>query len=260
MSETHQVVSRSDIELAHRLADLAAQVAISYRPHEVRRELKTDGSPVSDADLAVEEALLSVLRDERPEDAVLSEERGQISMAARRWILDPIDMTHEFLAGNNGWGTHVVLEDAGELQIGIITRPAERLRWWAVRGEGAFLSDFTDPLSRRRRLTVSGTRSLKTARVSGYAAEGPARDALSAVATWVDDEVSIIGALAEGRLDAVLDAGGLVWDHAPAALLVTEAGGRFSDPKGGSRLDLRWGLYTNGLLDDELRAALLMPI
>jgi histidinol-phosphatase len=251
------MVTRSDIELAHRLASLAAEVALSYVPREVRRELKADGSLVSDADLAVEEALLSVLSDERPKDAVLSEERGQVSTAARRWILDPIDMTHEFLAGGRGWGTHVALEEDGELTLGIITRPTERLRWWAVRGEGAFLSDSTDPLSRRRRLAVSTTTSaLKTARVSGYVGEGPAGAALSSVANWIDDEVSIIGALAEGTLDAVLDAGGQVWDHAPAALLVTEAGGRFSDPSGGSRLDRRWGLYTNGLLDDELRAVL----
>jgi len=245
-----------ELEVVRELAREAGRILLEFYAKDTKVQWKGRDDPVTAADQAANEMLAHELSRRFPGDAVLSEERGQISSAARRWILDPIDMTHVFLAGGREWGTHIALEEGGELTIGIITRPTERLRWWAVRGEGAFLSDSTDPLSRQRRLAVSSTSALKTARVSGYVGEGPARAALSSVANWIDDEVSIIGALAEGRLDAVLDAGGQVWDHAPAALLITEAGGRFSDPRGGSRIDQRWGLYTNGLLDDDLRAVL----
>jgi histidinol-phosphatase len=67
--------------------------------------------------------------------------------------------------------------------------------------------------------------------------------------TWVTDPVSILAAMLEGSVDAMIDDGGQVWDLAPRTLLVTEAGGSFRDPHGGSRLDLGGGLYTNGHLD-----------
>lgn len=62
--------------------------------------------------------------------------------------------------------------------------------------------------------------------------------------------------LAEGGLEAVIDRNGRPWDHAPAVVLVEEAGGRFSDSFAGHRVDLGEGRFTNGLIDDELAALL----
>ena len=73
-------------------------------------------------------------------------------------------------------------------------------------------------------------------------------------ASWSSDESCIIGGLAEARLDVVVDDGGEVWDQAPAVLIVKEAGGTFCDPTGERRFDLGWGIYSNGVLDAEVRA------
>src|SRR5690554_1460681 len=105
----------ADIELAHRLADEAARIALGYVGREVAHVAKSDGTPVSAVDVAVEAALVATLTRERPADAVLSEERGGAARGdGRRWIIDPIDGTEPFLADEPWWGTHVALEHGGE--------------------------------------------------------------------------------------------------------------------------------------------------
>ncbi len=144
-----------DLALARQLGDMAGAIALGYFGTNVRRELKADGSPVTEADLAVERAVLDVLARERPDDGVLSEERGAVARGEtdRRWLIDPIDGTAPFLAGTAGWGTHVALEVGGEIVLGVITRPAEHRSWWATKGQGAWTSPAT-------RLNVSTRSSL----------------------------------------------------------------------------------------------------
>lgn len=245
----------SDLVLAHRLADLAAEIGLGSFGRPVHARYKADGTEVTDVDLAIEDAIVGLLRAERPDDAVLGEEGGEVLGGHRRWIIDPLDMTARFLAGEPEWGTHVALEIDGVLELGIMTRPVTGQRWWAARGEGAFLSTGDDPLTRQHRLGVSDTRALEHARVSAIAAPGePSVQALAAAASWFDPltELAVIGALAEGRVDVVIDTG-KPWDLAPVAIIVPEAGGSFFDPQGGTRLDMGWGCFTNGHLDDELR-------
>ncbi|GAB3058260.1 inositol monophosphatase family protein [Micromonospora schwarzwaldensis] len=246
-----------DLLLAHRLADLADETSLPFHRRQVPHHSKHDGTPVSAADIATEAAVLRKLGDERPDDAVLTEESGGHGAAERRWIIDPIDGTESFLAGGRAWGTHVALEVAGEVRVAVITRPCDRLRWWAVRGGGAYRSDSATPMATGTPLRVSARSHLRHARAGGFiSVDSGARVALSGRATWVEDPVSIVGALLEGSVDIVLDDGGQVWDVAPRTLLVSEAGGRFCDPHGGSRLDLGGGLYTNNPLQAPVRELL----
>lgn len=250
----------SDLELAHRLASEAAVLALPCFGADPLHETKSDGTPVSEVDLLVERSVLEVLAVERPGDAVLAEESGLRpgSSSGRRWIIDPLDMTSAFLAKEPGWGFHVALEVAGRIDLAIITRPVLGLRWWAERGAGAFRSADEAPLDRSSRLTVSGQRTLQQARVGGFTPPGsPSHRRLTEAANWVDGESCIVGALAEGRLDAFVDDGGRPWDQAPATLIVEEAGGSFFDPEGGQRIDLGWVAYANGALDGDLRSLLL---
>ena len=248
----------ADIELAHRMADVAAEIALGYFDGVVEQWAKTDGTPVSAADLAVEHALLEVLSSQRPDDSVLSEEVGTRGASSRRWILDPIDGTTPFLAGEPRWGTNIALEIDGELAVGVITRPASGLRWWAARGDGAYLMSTGACSLRQERLAVSATACLGDAVVTGFAwPDSAVPSDLAAHARWIDfeDELCVIGAVAEGRLDVFIQEAGGIWDHAPQVLLVSEAGGSFRDPRGGTRYDLGPGLYTNGILESEVLEA-----
>lgn len=251
---------KSDLELAHWLASEAATLALPFFGTSPLHESKQDGTPVSEVDLLVERTVLDFLAANRPDDGVLTEESGlhHRPRSDRRWIVDPLDMTSAFLAHDPGWGFHIALEINGRVDLAIITRPVLGLRWWAERGSGAFRSTADAPSDRSHRLSVSDHRTMSSARVGGFAPPGSrSRALLAQAADWTDNESCIVGALAEGRLDAFVDDGGRPWDQAPATLIVEEAGGSFFDPDGGRRNDLGWVAYSNGKLDGVLRALLL---
>ncbi|PWW60367.1 inositol monophosphatase family protein [Actinokineospora spheciospongiae] len=231
----------ADLMLANELVARADSIALRHFRGRNPVRTKVDGSPVSEADLTVERAMLDLLRRERPGDAVLSEECGALGDSRRRWVLDPIDGTIPFLRGARDWGTHVALEVDGELVLGLLSRPTEGRVYWARRGHGAHVREN----GARRRLHVHGGGALGSARVTGFLFDdSPVRGDLEALPGWTRSPVSAVGDLLEGRLDALVDEGGKVWDRAPAALLVREAGGRVDDLRGGARLDLPWLVYS----------------
>jgi histidinol-phosphatase len=235
-----------DLELARRLGGLAAETALPYFRAGVRRDVKADGTPVTEADLAVERVLLDELRAARPDDSIVSEESGAEDRdPSRRWLIDPIDGTAYFASDDPAWGTHVALEVDGELVLGVITRPVEGRSWWAARGMGAWSSE-------GKHLQVSSKEVLPGARIGGYVpATSTWKTQVVSRATWVDHPSPMLE-LIEGRIDAVLSESGCEWDHAPGVILLQEAGGRFTDLDGGSRIDLRGGLYSNVHLHEPL--------
>jgi len=241
-----------DLALAHRLADVATDIAVPFFEWGVETIVKEDDTPVSEADLEVDRRLVEALKEERPDDAILSEESGEHGSSNRRWILDPIDGTFNFVEQKPAWGTHVALEVDGEIVLGVITRPVQAKRWYATRGGGAFKSDADG--SGVTELHVSTTSDLAQSRICIWSRQTEAR-----LEEWgrgfvlvrppnLDNILQVI----EGQLDAVVDSPGKIWDHAPAVLLVTEAGGNFRDPEGGRRPDLGVSRYTNGLIDEAL--------
>jgi histidinol-phosphatase len=245
-----------DLAFAHRLADIASEVALDFFHRGVETIVKEDGTPVSEADLEVDRRLLEVLARERPDDAVLSEESGQRGSSNRRWILDPIDGTFNFVEGRPAWGTHVTLEVDGELVIGVITRPVYGHRYWATKGGGAYRHDepSTDGPTQ---IKVSTTTDLAESRVTMWSAgTRKQRSRLSKSAVLLEATLDNILQVATGELEAVVASAGKIWDHAPAVVLITEAGGTFRDPEGGRRPDLGTSRYTNGLIDDALNQLL----
>lgn len=252
-----------DLTLAHWLADLAATIALPLFESGTSKSVKADGTIVTTADIEVERQLCDALVEQRPDDGILSEEGSHRVGTRRRWILDPIDGTVNFAVGNPGWGTHIALEESGEIVLGIITRPVHRRKWWAKRGEGAFESVLGHP---DVALAVSSVDTLAHARVTAHPnAANPVVTVLRGAGIWTEAETPMtgwhrywgcMGGLLHGELEAVIAASGGPWDHAPAVVIVEEAGGRFRDPAGGHRIDLGGGTYSNGRIDDELEALL----
>lgn len=248
-----------DLALAFQLGDLAAEIALEFFARGVDTVWKEDNTPVSEADLEVDRRLLEALLVARPEDAVLSEESGTRGASSRRWILDPIDGTFNFVEGKPAWGTHVALEVDGELVLGLITRPVREQRWWATRGGGAFRSALgagsgsasgSPPAAP---VHVSTVDEVAKSRVSVWSrqpdeiVERLERGTVLLEAT-LDNVLEVI----EGDLEAIVGASGKIWDHAPAVIMIDEAGGHFRDRQGGRRPDLGSGIYSNGLIDDAL--------
>ncbi len=124
---------QADLELAHLLADAAGVVSLGHFQRELRRWRKADGSLATEADLAVEDEVRGRLGVERPGDAVLGEERGQTGSGYRRWIIDGIDGTADFVAGS----PHCEIPDAAQMldivfKRGLPVRPELRSLPWSA--------------------------------------------------------------------------------------------------------------------------------
>src|SRR6188768_1936059 len=122
-----------DLELALQLADAADEITMKFfRSASLAVRTKIDMTPVSEADEAVERAIRERLERERPDDGIVGEEFGVTGTAQRRWILDPIDATKNYVRGIPIFGTLIALEEAGAITVGVISAPAMQRRWWAT--------------------------------------------------------------------------------------------------------------------------------
>ncbi|MFG3711873.1 inositol monophosphatase family protein [Micromonospora sp. NPDC047730] len=256
----------NDLLLARRAALTGAAVGLRYFAAlaQLPRQLKSDGSVVTEADRAVEAAIREVLADTRPDDAVLGEEAGQSGGGSRRWIVDPIDGTALFVAGDNRWLVLVALEEAGEIVVGVAAVPAQGKVWWAQRGGGAFQADFSGlTLTDERRITVDGDRPdiLCGSRLGViptddelFQAEREMIAPLSAMTSTAPWSTHAALLVASGQLDLAVQTRGQVWDYAATSLIVEEAGGRFSgldgqaQPAPGPALFARSGLVHTAAL------------
>src|SRR5205807_4199793 len=130
-------------------------------------ETKPDLTPVTEADRAVELAVRARLAEVRPADSVLGEEYGTSAAerpGSRRWIIDPIDGTKNYVRGIPVWATLLALELDGEIAVGVVSAPALQRRWWASGGQGAFASD--ERGGDARAMAVSGITELGDAQLS----------------------------------------------------------------------------------------------
>ena len=238
----------ADLDLALRLADAADSISLPHFRTGLAVETKADLTPVTEADRAVEAELRRMLAGERPADAILGEENGAAGTGSRRWILDPIDGTRNYARGIPVWATLVALESGGVVQVGVVSAPALRARWWAERGQGAFANGAPVHVS-----TVG--------RVEDAVLSFSIENAVPPLArrAWHVRGLGDFWAhmlVAEGAVDGAVDALGLnEWDLAAVQVIVEEAGGRFSDAAGESRIDSGSAVTSNGLLHDELLRA-----
>src|SRR3954454_16695381 len=250
-----------DLSLAHLLADTADSISMGrFRALDLKVESKPDLTTVSDADTAVEQAIRATLTRARPRDGVLGEEFGQSPAPAgagsRRWVIDPIDGTKNFVRGVPIWGTLIALLEGDTPVAGLVSAPALGRRWWAARGHGAFAGKHQHAATRIR---VSGVTRLSDASfcfasLDGWAQTGrlePIVDlSLSAWRSRAYGDFYGYTLLAEGALDIMVEPELSLWDVAALIPIVTEAGGAFTDLDGRPPGDKTAAIATNGLLHE----------
>ena len=237
-----------DLALALELADIADTVtAASFRDRDLAIESKPDLTLVSAADRGAEETIRKHLALVRPHDGVLGEEHGDREGGAR-WVLDPIDGTRNFARGVPVWATLIALERGGTAVCGVVSAAALGHRWWAERGAGAFRNG--EPIH------VSETAELSEAAVScAHGADLAVLEPLVWHSRGFGDFWHHM-LVAEGALDAAVDAALSHWDIAAVAPIVEEAGGRVSAPDGSPAVAGRQLVSSNGRLHDALVAQL----
>ena len=254
---------RADLALARDLAAAADRLTMArFLAQDLVVETKPDLTPVSDADRAVERLIRDRLAGERAGDAVIGEEYGADSVSSgREWIVDPIDGTKNFVRGAPVWATLLALRVDDEVVLGVVSAPALGRQWWAARGDGAW----TSYDGRERQLAVSKVTTLSDAFVGygdvrSWARHGRGEHfAALAAAVWRTRGFGDFWAhmlVAEGAVDISCEPEVSLWDLAALQPIVEEAGGRFSDLAGVGRPDGGSVVCTNGLLHDEVLAAL----
>ncbi|MEM9530612.1 MAG: inositol monophosphatase family protein [Pseudomonadota bacterium] len=241
---------------AHAAADAAEAIIARYYQAGLEVRLKPDLSPVTEADVACENAIAEMIRGAFPDHTFLGEETGQSGAEHSDyiWLIDPIDGTKSFVRGYPFLSTQIALKERDELVLGLSNAPLFKERAWAVRGQGARLNGdaiAVSDVSELARATVS-TGNLKTLAAS---------DRWAALGTLIQGTDRIRGygdfyhyhLLASGRIDVVVESDVNILDIAALKVVVEEAGGRFTDLSGGPvTLATTTVLATNGRLHDEV--------
>ena len=256
-----------DVRLAHVLADTADNLSMDrFGAIDLEVATKPDMTYVTESDQAVEAAIRRHLRTARTRDDVLGEEQGAADGTSgtheRRWIIDPIDGTSNFVRGVPVWATLIALEEDGEIVVGCVSAPALGRRWWAAKGSGAFTGK---SFMQAREIRCSQVAALDDASFSYSSAESwediGQEEAFAALTRrcWrtrgYGDFWSYM-LVAEGAVDIAAEPELKVWDMAALDVIVTEAGGRFTSLAGEPG---PWGanaLATNGRLHEAAMAYL----
>ncbi len=256
-----------DVRLAHVLADNADNLSMDrFGAIDLQVSTKPDMTYVTESDEAVEDAIRRQLKAARTRDVVLGEEQGEVEGSTgsheRRWIIDPIDGTANFVRGVPVWATLIALEEAGEIVAGCVSAPALGRRWWASKHGGAFTGK---SFMQAREIRVSQVSELEAAflsysSVTGWdridKAEGFAALMRRCWRTRAFGDFWSYMMLAEGAVDIVAEPELKLWDMAALDIIVREAGGTFSSLAGRPG---PWGpnaLATNGRLHDAAMAYL----
>ena len=250
----------SDRELAERAVRAGGEQALALAGGDL--DVRAKSSPadlVSAADRASEDAIVAILRAERPDDAVTGEEGASVAGSSRRWLVDGLDGTFNFLRGIPQWCVAVVLERDGEPLACAVFDPIRDELYSAARGAGAHRDGAA--------LRVRDGAPLRAAVVSSFlredklrgsdAVDGFGRLARAVALLRMGGAGSLeLAWLAAGRTDAWTQPNVDEWDWLPGRLLVEEAGGRTAVIDGDP---LRWHVAAAHGTFDELRAVLTAP-
>ncbi len=230
-------------------ARAGGEVALGHFRRGVEIGLKADRSPVTIADHEAEAAIVESLRRTFPDHGVLGEESGSRGSTERRFIVDPIDGTRNFVRGIPIWAVMLALEEQGAITAGVIWEPIRGNLYAARHGEGAFLNGV--------RIRVSRVAALGEAMLVHATLNALRRDGL-----W-DGFVRLVDAtsrqrgfgdylcyttIAEGKAEVALATNVKAWDLAAAKILLAEAGGRLTDARGEDSITRGTALASNGLL------------
>jgi len=238
--------------------DAADRMALAGFRRNLSIERKPDRSFVTAVDQAIEREIRGRILARFPDHGLVGEEYGEeAGKAATRWFIDPIDATHNYIRGIPLFATLLAVEHEGEIQVGVISAPAMRERWFAWRGGGAWNRGSDG----ERRITVSGVTALEDAQLL----YGSARDTVASglmpgfdaliTATWRERGFGDFwgyALVAEGAAEAMLETGMHSWDLAAPQVLIEEAGGRVTNVDGERRIDTPSIVGSNGRLHEEI--------
>ena len=237
-------------------ARAAGEIALRYYRGGFDVTIKADRSPVTEADREAERLIVERLGRAFPDCGFLGEEFGDQGAKDRRFIIDPIDGTRNFVRGIPVWATLLALEEDGAVTAGVVHNPVLGETFWASRGSGAFRNGqriAASPIARleEAQLLHASLRPLREAGYwSGFTRLVDATDRQRGFGDYMGYTL-----VAEGKAEIYVEiyggeSGLKPWDLAPCQILVEEAGGVFTDLDGRATIYTGSALATNGHLHE----------
>ena len=231
-------------EIAVKAAEQAGRILVDNFGRTIKIKDKGDWSLVSEVDIAAEEKIIGLIKKACPQDSILSEEgRGKIAIGSDfKWIIDPLDGTHNYIKGITVFGVSIALEFKNEVVLGVIYMPLANELYTAEKGKGAYLNNKKISVSERdlSRATLSYDSSIRYNKK-------PMIDCLERVSDKVfnirmfGSSVRSLSYVAEGKIDLAIEFNDKPWDFAAGLILVEEAGGRATDLRGN-----KWSIASAG--------------
>ena len=242
------------INTAIEAAQKAGQLAYRYFKSQPKVTYKPDDSPVTRADIEAEKLIRKIITKKFPDHGIIGEELPPVNPNSRfQWVIDPIDGTRDFVRGSQFWATLLAVLKDNKPIIGIAFFPTLDELFIAEENKGCFFNG--------KRTKVSKISNLKDAYVAlgsqlkHFADKNKAKQIIKiSQKVQCTRNIAAYGysLLLTGRADGMLNANGGIWDFAAPAILVEEAGGRFSDFAGKFSLTSENSLLSNSLIHDQV--------
>lgn len=246
------------VVLASQLAQDAGKIMTDYFYHADRSDIQTksNNTPVTEADIQINQLVIDRLKAAYPDHGVLGEEQSYEADRQELWVCDPIDGTSSFARGIPTALFSLAYVVDGVPKAAVMYDPFQDLMLTAMQGEGAFCNG--------QRIHVSAQQTLNTAAIGSTGTYGHIKRRRATYDWLMEQEASVLlvpgnvfksSLLARGLIDGYIFPGPSAHDIAAAALIVTEAGGNVTDLDGNEqRYDraIRGAIISNGLIHDDL--------
>ena len=256
MTETHL---KELLAVALQAVKSARELILSYYTGDFDIEIKADQTPVTVADRGAEQIIRNTINNAFPDHGIFGEEYGAENKDTEYlWLVDPIDGTKSFVKRYGMFSTQIALMHRGKLILGVSCAPAMDELFWATRGGGAFNAEGQLHISQVDSINLA---SISTGNIQSLAA-GKRWPALGRILARTNrtrgyGDYYHYHRLAAGQLDAVIESDVNILDIAALYVIVTEAGGLFTDLDGRTPdLDTRTVLAATPALHAALSAEL----
>jgi len=233
-------------EVAIRAAKEAGEILVKNFGKVSKIKAKKEGGLVTNADLEAERKIINLIRKKYPGHSILSEENGKIKGDPEyRWIIDPLDGTHNYVRGIKIFGVSIALEHKGKVILGVIYIPFGNQLYLAQKGEGSYLNGKKIRVSQRKLKEASmiydSSISLDREKIIVKNLEKLAKRVFNL--RMFGSSARSLSYIAEGKVDFEVEYNDKPWDFSAGALIVEEAGGKVTDLHGRA-----WSPWTRGYI------------
>ena len=240
------------IDVAIDAAKQAGELALRYFKTQPKVSYKADSSPVTRADIEAEKLIRRIITKKFPDHGIIGEELPPVNpKAPYQWAIDPIDGTRDFIRGITNWAVFITLLQKGKPIKSVAYFPAIGTLITGEKNKGTFLDN--------KKAHVSKTKDLKKAYVSVGLKRFSQMDNSKTLTEIFQNGSAVrnyagLGLiyLLDGKIDALVETYGMIHAYATPALLVEEAGGKYSDFNDQYSLNSQNAIFSNGLIHSQV--------